>query len=182
MLIERPFGLYIELQEDTPNPRLEGYDYNTLILSLTGFTRYIKYKLFQMLDILKAPLVLYLSQFSPVFISFKTQRWEIFESTVIPCGVEPLKKAPEKAKHEVLAQCLYLLPEMYHCHCKWSCSIWTRWWKLFFSQVESCHKKNCIDILCKFGTLRCMKTIDEICSGCAAWIGQLVVNNHNLKQ
>ena len=35
ILIERPFGLYIELQEDTPNPRLEGYDYNTLILSLT---------------------------------------------------------------------------------------------------------------------------------------------------
>ena len=35
VLIERPFGLYIELQEDTPNPRLEGYDYNTLILSLT---------------------------------------------------------------------------------------------------------------------------------------------------
>ena len=35
ILIERPFGLYIELQEDTPNPRLEGYDYNTLILPLT---------------------------------------------------------------------------------------------------------------------------------------------------
>ena len=35
ILIERPFGLYIELQEDTPNPRLEGYDYNTLRLSLT---------------------------------------------------------------------------------------------------------------------------------------------------
>jgi len=35
VLIERLFGLYIELQEDTPNPRLEGYDYNTLILSLT---------------------------------------------------------------------------------------------------------------------------------------------------
>ena len=30
ILIERPFGLYIELQEDTPNPRLEGYDYTTL--------------------------------------------------------------------------------------------------------------------------------------------------------
>ena len=54
--------------------------------------------------------------------------------------------------------------------------------KLFFSQAESCQKQNCIDILCKLGTLRCVKTIDEICSGCAAWIGQFVVNNHNLKQ
>ena len=37
-------------------------------------------------------------------------------------------------------------------------------------------------ILCKLGSLRCVKTVDEICSGCATWIGQLVVNNHNLKQ
>jgi len=46
-----------------------------------------------------------------LFPSFKAKHWELWESTHISPGVEPLEEAPDEAQGEKLCKTMHLLPE-----------------------------------------------------------------------